>query len=247
MTPRTLLISDLHLDESRPDISAALLGFLHSNKGRCEALYVLGDLFEAWIGDDESTDLSQRVAGAFKSFSESSQLYFMHGNRDFLLGPHYAELCGASLIPDPYILDIDAFSIVLAHGDSLCTDDNDYIEFRNMVRQHPWQKDFLSQTLQQRREFARRARQQSQTATANKASSIMDVNQQEVETLLSRKGKTILIHGHTHRPASHNFELQTDGEPIQASRVVLGDWDKSLWYAEISAGCIDLKQAPLSS
>ena len=247
MPYRILLISDLHLEESRPDITASLLRFLEDNRDRCDALYVLGDLFEVWIGDDESSELTQTVSAAFKDFSQTTQLFFMHGNRDFLLGNDYIKLCGGKLIQEPYILETGSQSIVLVHGDCLCSDDVDYMKFRDMVRQQQWQQEFLGQTLEQRREFAREARKQSQLANANKTSSIMDVNQDEVEKLLRTAAKTTMIHGHTHRPASHQFTFDTDGHTLQATRVVLGDWDKFLWYGEVSYDTVELKQLPLSS
>ncbi len=245
MSSTTLLISDLHLEESRPDITAALLRFLGDNRGRCDALYVLGDLFEVWIGDDESSELSRTVAKAFSDFAQSSQVFFMHGNRDFLLGDAYARDCGASLIEEPHILQAGSQSIILLHGDQLCSDDLDYMKFRDMVRQQKWQEEFLAQTLEERRSFARQAREQSQAANANKPVSIMDVNQEEVERLLLETGKSIMIHGHTHRPARHQFTLGNDNQQSQASRIVLGDWDQFLWYAEVTDNSIELRQEAL--
>lgn len=248
MSSRILLISDLHLEESRPDITQALLGFLDSNKSRCDALYILGDLFEAWIGDDEQAPLSDTVAAALKDFSAAgSALHIMHGNRDFLLGSNYASRCGASIVDDPTLIDTDCGPILLLHGDSLCSDDIDYIQFRKMVRTESWQREFLAKSLQERRAFAASARKKSREATANKQNSIMDVNQNEVEKLLRLSAQTTMIHGHTHRPADHEINLAA---PISgknhARRVVLGDWEQSPWYAEIDREGVKLQQFQLA-
>ena len=249
MSSRILLISDLHLEESRPDITRALLRFLDSNKSRCDALYILGDLFEVWIGDDEISALSTAVATALKDFSAAgSTIKIMHGNRDFLLGSGYASQCGASVIDDPLVIETDSGSMLLSHGDSLCTDDVDYIQFRNMVRTDSWQQEFLAMSLEDRRAFAEKARQQSRMATSTKENSIMDVNQVEVEKLLTETGQTTLIHGHTHRPALHELTLSipVNGKSL-AQRVVLGDWDRNPRYAEIGDTGITLKTFRLSA
>lgn len=249
MSSRILLISDLHLEESRPDITRALLRFLDTNKSRCDALYILGDLFEVWIGDDEKSALSTAVATALKDFSAAgSAIKIMHGNRDFLLGPGYASHCGATIIDDPLVIETDRGSILLSHGDSLCTDDVDYIQFRNMVRTESWQQEFLARSLEDRRAFAEKARQQSRMATSAKENSIMDVNQAEVEKLLIETGQTTLIHGHTHRPAIHEITLGTlVGGKNLAQRVVLGDWDRNPRYAEIGDEGITLENFRLSA
>ncbi len=248
MSKPILFISDLHLEDSRRDITASLLSFLHKHSGECECLYILGDLFEVWIGDDESTPLTQTVADALISFSrQGSQIRIMHGNRDFLIGKDYAQQCGASLITDPYILKGPAGDIVLMHGDTLCTDDTAYMQFREMVRTPTWQEAFLSQSLDARREFARQARAESQKATSDKQSEIMDVNGQAVINTLNTHQKATLLHGHTHRPQIHDVEISPDHSDIQtARRIVLGDWDKSGWYAELTANDLKLHEFPLS-
>ncbi len=242
-----LFISDLHLEESRPDITANLLYFLREHAGKCHSLFILGDLFEVWIGDDESTALTQEVATALHSFqAQGSSVFLLHGNRDFLMGSAYAEQCGATLIEEPYVLETDNGKHLLVHGDSLCTDDVDYMKFRDMVRNPQWQQEFLSQSLSARREFADQARQQSQAATAGKAMDIMDVNQQAVEELLHTSQMTSLIHGHTHRPKVHDIQLDSPiNEQQRALRLVLGDWDKSGWYAELVENKLSLHQFPL--
>lgn len=242
-----LLISDLHLEDGRPDITRTLLHFLEERAGRCQALYILGDLFEVWIGDDEVTALSTEIAAALSDFHRAgSEIYLLHGNRDFLLGEDYAERCGARLIHEPYTLSSNNTRFLLLHGDILCTDDHEYMEFRAMVRNPAWQKQFLAQTLEARREFARQAREQSQSATRHKRMEIMDVNQEAVLRLIQEQQQTRIIHGHTHRPDIHQITLPQaiDGRS-QATRTVLGDWDRKAWYAEIRDGKLSLQHFPL--
>jgi len=256
---RILAISDLHLDQSRPDITATLLRFLRENRSNCGALFILGDLFEVWLGDDDSSELADTVATALSEFAAAgTAIYLMHGNRDFLIGDAYSRRCGASLIDEPYILQTGQGSVLLLHGDQLCTDDGDYQQFRQMVRADSWQQEFLAKPLSDRRAFARQARQRSQAATAVKADAIMDVNQDAVHRWLQDSQQAIMLHGHTHRPATHEFELPLapqDDPPrknpshgkIQAQRIVLGDWDQQGWFAEISDEGIELKQFPFQS
>ena len=248
VTGPILFISDLHLEESRPDITTALCRFLTERAGDCHSLFILGDLFEVWIGDDESSALAQEVAAALKAFaSRGSRLYLMHGNRDFLIGESYARQCGgAEIIAEPYVLATDSGSHLLVHGDGLCTDDSDYQQFRIRVRNPRWQQDFLAQPLAARREFARQARQQSQAATAGKSMAIMDVNPDAVGELLRSQQLNSLIHGHTHRPAIHKLVLNPPvADREQATRLVLGDWDEAGWYAELFDGELSLHSFPL--
>jgi UDP-2,3-diacylglucosamine hydrolase len=247
LSERLLFISDLHLEEARPDITAAFLQFLRRIEGDCTELYILGDLFEVWIGDDEVTELSRQIADALSQLaSTGSKIHLMHGNRDFLLGTDYATLCGASLIAEPFTVRSGAEEFLLLHGDSLCTDDVDYQQFRQMVREPQWQAQFLAQPLKARRDFARQARAQSQAATAGKEMGIMDVNPSAVVQLLQDTQHTQLIHGHTHRPARHEIALQ---QPIAAHetavRMVLGDWDKQGWFAQLQDGKLSLQHFPL--
>ncbi len=247
MSSRILFISDLHLEDDRPDITAALLGFLERNKAACKALYILGDLFEVWIGDDGATKLSERIAIALNDFNQAgSDIFILHGNRDFLIGGDFVARCGATLIDDSTVIDTAAGPALVLHGDDLCTDDVDYIQFRSMVRQDSWQRDFLAQSLSERLAFADQARQRSQEATSIKENSIMDVNRSQVEQRLHEYGQTLMIHGHTHRPQIHEVQLV---EPIDststATRVVLGDWDRNGWYAEINADGLTLEKFPL--
>lgn len=247
MSNRILFISDLHLEEARPDITAALLAFLERHRGSCAALYILGDLFEAWIGDDDVNELGNRVAGALNDFHQSgSDIFLLHGNRDFLLGDDYASRCGATLLDDSTVITTPLGPALVLHGDDLCTDDVDYIQFRDMVRQDAWQRNFLAQPIEERRAFAENARQRSAQATASKDISIMDVNSAAVSERLRASGQTLMIHGHTHRPQIHDIELS---EPIAANtkarRVVLGDWDRQGWCVEINPDGLTLEKFPL--
>ena len=239
----TLLISDLHLQDSRPDLTRALMGFLDEYRGRCSQLFILGDLFEAWIGDDDPSALADEVAVALADFaSTGAKIAVMHGNRDFLLGEAYAARCGARLMGEAEVIISGSRPILLMHGDSLCTDDVDYQEFRSLVRQPAWQADFLGQPLAARHAFAAQARAQSREATSFKATEIMDVNQVAVQQVLVKHGVCDLLHGHTHRPSVHEFAFEgLPGEGEQpATRTVLGDWDTSAWFAQIHSGEISL-------
>jgi UDP-2,3-diacylglucosamine hydrolase len=239
---RQLFISDLHLEDSRPDISAALFEFLHHNLGNTDELFILGDLFEVWIGDDSSSELSVAVSDALAQFnSAGAAVYLMHGNRDFLLGERFAQSCGGALIQEPYVVNTDVGQILLMHGDILCTDDVDYQDFRQLVRSLSWQKNFLAQSLVQRQAFAEQARTKSALETSTKVSGIMDVNAAAVAQALDSAGTTLLLHGHTHRPAIHGLA------ELSAKRVVLGDWDKRGWYAEIADNDLALRRFEFGS
>jgi len=243
LAPRILLISDLHLQASRPEITYSLNQFLANNRGNCTSLYILGDLFEAWIGDDDDHPLGQQISTILADFAAGgSQIYLMHGNRDFLLGASFARACRAELLPEQQAIATSAGPVLLMHGDQLCTDDQEYQEFRQLVRSDTWQEQFLSRPLAERRAFAEQARSQSKEATSMKAGDIMDVNQAEVASVLADSGHHILIHGHTHRPAEHSLVL---GDGSTASRIVLGSWDEAVWFVEINAEGISLEQRPL--
>jgi UDP-2,3-diacylglucosamine hydrolase len=249
LSKRILFISDLHLQDDRPDLTRALLMFLQENQGKCEELYILGDLFEVWLGDDSLTATSEAVAKALHEFAEcGSDVYIMHGNRDFLMGTEFAARCGASLLAEPYRLHSKLGDIVLMHGDVLCTDDTEYQTFRSMVRSAEWQADFLARNLDERIAFARQARQQSSLATAQKQDDIMDVNQAAVLEFLKRVDCPRLLHGHTHRPDVHSIALQSkiDGSS-EAIRMVLGDWGVRGWFAELDGEHWQLKQFSIST
>jgi len=222
MTPPTLFISDLHLDAARPEIVRLFRRFLAGlGPANCRALYVLGDLFEAWIGDDEDDPTALQVLADLGGLAKRGvPLYLMRGNRDFLMGTGIETATGATLLPDPSVVNLDGRPALLMHGDTLCTGDRDYQAFRRMVRDPGWQQDFLARPLAERRAMAAALRETSRQETAGKPAGIMDVSPEAVAKALREHGVDLLIHGHTHRPAIHDFEL--DGRPRR--RIVLGDW-----------------------
>jgi UDP-2,3-diacylglucosamine hydrolase len=220
----TLFISDLHLEESRPDITDAFLRFLREDATQANTLYILGDLFEAWIGDDNHTALNNQITNALKTLTDRGvAIFVMHGNRDFLLGDEFAKQTGSKIINDPTIIDLYGKPALLMHGDTLCTNDVEYLKFRAQVRHPLFQQDFLSKTLQERAAIAKHIRDVSKTEGQNKAYEIMDVTPQAVIDVMAQHNVDLLIHGHTHRPATHN--LTVSNKPAQ--RIVLGDWDKN--------------------
>ena len=217
----TLFISDLHLDEARPHILDLFEQFLAGEARQADALYILGDLFEAWVGDDDDSALATRIARAIRGLADSGvPVFFIVGNRDFLLGRDYAARCGMRLLEDGTIIDLYGTPTLLMHGDTLCTADLEYQEFRAQVRDEEWQRQFLAQPLDQRRAFAARARDASTAHTGRTDMTIMDVTPEAVVETMQRAGVRHLIHGHTHRPAVHHFRLDTGN----AERIVLGDW-----------------------
>lgn len=233
----TLFISDLHLSAERPAINALFLEFLRTRARAAEALYVLGDLFEYWIGDDVALQPEYRplVTGLRGLTDAGVPVYVMHGNRDFLLGAGFERETGCRLIPDPSVLALAGGNVLLMHGDALCTDDVAYQKFRQMVRNPDWVKMFLGKTIAERVAIVRDYREVSKAATAAKKPEIMDVNQAAVEGALREHGVQHLIHGHTHRPAQHVFQL--DGRTVR--RTVLGDWyDQGSVLACDASGCV---------
>lgn len=223
----TLFISDLHLSQDRPDITELFIGFLHSIAPGAKALYILGDLFEVWLGDDMILPDYQVPIAALKRLSgQGTPVYVMYGNRDFLMQQDFEELSGASIIHEPHILDLYGTRTLLLHGDTLCTDDVEYQKFRTMVRDPQWQSAMLAKSPQERLAMAKKLREISKTETAQKANDIMDVNQHAVEAVMREQHVWQLIHGHTHRPAEYAFEL--DGKT--ARRIVLADWYTSGSY-----------------
>lgn len=239
----TLFISDLHLEESRPDITGAFLGFLKKEAPGAEQLYILGDFFEAWIGDDERTPLQEQVATALRELSESgTRIFLMHGNRDFLLGEDFCTRAGATLLDDPTLIDLYGTPTLLMHGDSLCTADVEYQKFRANMRNPQTQKLILARPLKDRQQMARQLREMSMATNQGKAENIMDVTLEEVVRAMATHNVQQLIHGHTHRPAEHSLEV--DGKA--AKRIVLGDWDKHLWWLIAKPGqAPELNKAPL--
>jgi UDP-2,3-diacylglucosamine hydrolase len=239
----TLFISDLHLEPTRPAITTLFLTFLEQRARQAEALYILGDLFEAWIGDDDDSELGQKVGSGLHALTESGvPVYFLHGNRDFLLGERFAAVSGMQLLPESVVIDLAGEPVLLLHGDTLCIDDIEYQTFRAQVRDPAWQARTLALPLAQRRALASQLRETSRQAIQQKAEDITDVNRDEVSRVMRTHQVERLIHGHTHRPAMHEWIL--DGQLMQ--RFVLGDW-----YAQGSVLCCDasgwrLESLPLS-
>lgn len=219
--PGTLFISDLHLDPERPAVTALFLEFLAARARQADAVYILGDLFEAWIGDDDETPLNLEVMQGIKTCVDAgTPVFVMHGNRDFLLGERFAMQSHCTLLPDPACIDLYGLPTLLMHGDLLCTDDTEYLAFREMVRDSAWQSELLAKSLAVRREMAAEMRRNSREKTAGKPESIMNVNPSAVQDAMTQHAVVQLIHGHTHRPGVHTLHIA--GQP--ARRYVLGDW-----------------------
>ena len=236
-------ISDLHLQEERPDITQAFLDFLEETASKAERLYILGDLFEVWIGDDFKSELSHLIKEKLLLLkAASTSVFTMHGNRDFLIGERFCEDTGVTLLEDPYKLDLFGKATLLMHGDLLCTKDVDYQEFRNMSRNPEWRKEFLDKPIEERERMAEALRLDSKEATNLKKDEIMDVSPEAVEEIMTSHNVELLIHGHTHRPKVHSLEI--NGTP--AKRIVLGDWDKSAWYIWIDNKSCELKKSPIA-
>ncbi|MGI9344072.1 MAG: UDP-2,3-diacylglucosamine diphosphatase [Gammaproteobacteria bacterium] len=215
----TLFVSDLHLDETRPGITACFLRFLRQTAGKADALYILGDLFEVWLGDDDPAAGHREIANALREFTaDGTPCYLTRGNRDFLIGKRFAAESGLQLLDEKTIVDIDGERVLLMHGDELCTDDPAYQRLRRIVRNGFVQWIYLLLPLGLRRAIANQLRRSSQETL--KPDDITDVNANTVATTMGHARVRVLIHGHTHRPAIH--QLNVDGEP--ALRIVLGDW-----------------------
>jgi UDP-2,3-diacylglucosamine hydrolase len=232
----SVFISDLHLAAERPRIVEAFHGLVSGPARKAEALYVLGDLFEYWAGDDDLDDpLNASVAAAFSALSfAGTKIYFMHGNRDPLVGREFAQRAGATLLEDPTSVELYGTPTLLMHGDTLCTDDVEYQKFRAYVRDPQTQMRFLALPLAARRAELEKLRARSESAKQTKTAEIMDVNMGAVEQALRKAGYPRLIHGHTHRPARHVHVV--DGHDCE--RWVLGDWYENGSYLRCDAsGC----------
>ncbi len=238
----TLFISDLHLCASRPEITRLFITFLQQRLQPGDHLYILGDLFETWIGDDAVDENSQPVIDALQQLHLNDiAVYVMHGNRDFLLGDGFASASGTQLIDDPILIELDGTKVLLMHGDTLCTDDIDYQEFRSQIRSPAFCKEFLGYPVEKRMAIASQYREESRNRSKEKSAEIMDVNQAAVEKTMRAYGVHHLIHGHTHRPAQHHFEL--DG--AHAERTVLGDWYQQGSVLQHRDGKFTLESLPL--
>ncbi len=235
---RSLFLSDLHLDERHPAVIARFVRLLREAAAQADAVYILGDLFELWIGDDHVEPGLTCVLNALRTLSDGgTRLSIMRGNRDFLLGGAFAERTGCRLIEDPCLIELAGGSALLCHGDALCSDDADYQAFRLRVRDADWQRAFLARPVAERLQLARAARNMSREATRDKPDAIMDINPQAVRQLMRRHRTRVLIHGHTHRPGIHHVDL--DGSP--ARRIVLGDWPERATLLIADAGRLVLE------
>ena len=235
-------ISDLHLNEDRPDITKAFLNFLENTACKAEKLYILGDLFEAWIGDDDQNEFISKVQNALIKISKTTKVFFMHGNRDFLVGPEFASSAGMKILNDPVVEEMFGNPVLMMHGDLLCIKDIDYQKFRKVSRDIKWQTEFLSKSLGERRKIAQDLRSASKEATGGKKEEIMDVSESEVIKMIRESSVNLLIHGHTHRPNSHNIDLENH----TAKRMVLGDWDEYGWYIWMDSNSCELNKFSIS-
>jgi len=230
----TLLVSDLHLSETRPQANEAFFAFVEDKARKADALYILGDLFEYWIGDDDLADpFNGIISGSLKSLTGSGvKLFLMQGNRDFLFGERFCEATGAVLLQDPSVVPIAGEKTLLMHGDTLCTDDIDYQAWRKTARSSAWQRDFLAKPVDRRRGEILALRSKSKQAILGKSEQVMDVSETAVRDAFARHGVRRLIHGHTHRPGRH--AVQVDGQ--RCERWVLPDWYGRGGYLEIGTG-----------
>jgi UDP-2,3-diacylglucosamine hydrolase len=236
-----LFVSDVHLDTGTPQAIEQFLAFLSTHAASAEALYILGDLFEAWVGDDDQDEEKERVCVALKSLDRRGVACFaLHGNRDFLLGTGFTARSGCRLLTDPVVAEFDGERVLLTHGDALCTDDHAYQELRSLVRTSAWQRRFLALPRAHREFLAHEARAGSRRHTARTVPYIMDVNDDAVAAALRAARVHRVIHGHTHRPGVHDFEL--DGAAAQ--RIVLGAWYEQGSYLSYQQGSYELRELP---
>ncbi|WP_260512630.1 UDP-2,3-diacylglucosamine diphosphatase [Serratia fonticola] len=237
----TLFIADLHLCAQEPAITAGFLRFLQREAVHADALYILGDLFEAWIGDDDPEPLHREIAAALKALHQAGvPCYFIHGNRDFLLGKRFAKQSGMILLPEEQVVELYGRKILILHGDTLCTDDQAYQEFRKKVHNTWIQRAFLALPLRWRLKIAAKMRARSQQSNQYKSTAIMDVNPQAIEQAMLRHNVHWMIHGHTHRPAIHPLALP-NGE---AHRAVLGAWHTQGSMIKVTADAVELIEFP---
>ena len=239
----TYFISDLHLERIESPITNIFTAFL-DDLNQNDSLYILGDLFESWIGDDNVSELSQYISDRLLMLSERDiSVAIMHGNRDFLIGEDFCKASSIKLINDPRIIEIDTKKVMLTHGDELCTDDSEYQAFRSVVRNPLWQKDFLNFPISKREKIAGEAKDASKDSKDNKAMEIMDVNTDAVLKAFNDHDIEIMIHGHTHRPNIH--KVSNEGKNL--TRYVLGDWSKNsaiiLKWDEAEVELMDLAQS----
>jgi UDP-2,3-diacylglucosamine hydrolase len=217
----SLFISDLHLEADRPDIADQFLRFLETEALNADALYILVDLFERWVGDDDPNEHYAWIKQGLRKLTRKDvSVYFMHGNRDFMIGEDFASETGIEILADPHVIDIHGDKVLLSHGDAYCTDDIEYQAVRTMTRDPQWQAMMLDKSLEERLAFAEQARAASQAHGDKLNETIVDVNDAAIESAFQDAGVNLMLHGHTHRPKVHQLEI--DGKP--ATRIVLGDW-----------------------
>lgn len=236
-----LFVSDVHLDAQTPEAVEQFLSFLQTHASKAQALYILGDLFETWIGDDDEDSTKQRVCAGLRALTGGGVgCFVLHGNRDFLLGPAFCRGTGTRLLNDPIVASLDGEDVLLTHGDALCTDDHSYQELRSVVRQPQWQRRFLGLPLEDRDLLATQARAGSREHISRTVPYIMDVNPEAVVNAFRATGVHRMIHGHTHRPAVH--DLMVDGRAVQ--RIVLGAWFEQGSYLAFEHGRYELRELP---
>ena len=235
---QALFISDLHLSPDRPEVTQAFVQFLQQKAVQASSLYILGDLFEAWIGDDDPSQLSLTIKAALKQLvSKGTNVFFMHGNRDFLVGRRFCRETGATLLADEHVVSLSGEPTLLLHGDTLCTDDIDYQRFRKKARNPIYKFVLRHLPLKKRQQIATDWREKSKKANANKPDNIMDVSPTEVERIMKKNAVRQMIHGHTHRPAMHDHD--------QGKRFVLGDWHQTGWYIAAQNAHLELIEFPI--
>ena len=220
---KALFIADLHLQPAMRKTTEAFLNFLQNQGKQAEQLYILGDLFEYWAGDDDmDSEALQVILSAIRQVADSgTSVYWLSGNRDFLTGDHFLEVTGAKALPELAVVDFGTAKVILAHGDAQCTDDTAYMQFRKMVRNPAWQQQFLAMPLAQRKAVIASFRQDSKKTNQEKSADIMDVNASVIADLFRETGASVMIHGHTHHPGRHVYRNE-DGECV---RLVLSDWN----------------------
>ena len=233
-----LFISDLHIDATRPAVLAGLRRLIDTEAPCVDSLYILGDLVEVWVGDDDDGPVATSIRETLSAASDHCAVYVMHGNRDFLIGTQLAEQTGATLIDDPSVVEVDNQRVLLAHGDAYCTRDVEYQRLRALFRSPTWQNEVLSSTLEERRALAASLRAKSVAANENKAANIMDVTPSSVRQAMDDAAVSLMVHGHTHRPGIHDLG---DGR----RRIVLGDWNRCGWKLRLDRGDANLSCFPL--
>jgi len=234
-------MSDLHLDKKRPEAIKFFINYMNHVSPSTKAIYILGDLVEYWVGDDDPADGLEDVFKIISKKSKEINIYFMHGNRDFLISENFCKKHGMKLLQDPTLINLYDKKVLLMHGDTLCTDDKQYQEYRALVRSHTWQSKMLIKTLSERLMIAQQLREKSLEATENKKEYIMDVNNGTVIEIMKEYDADILIHGHTHRPNVH--KLQINQKDIK--RIVLGDWYDRSFILELSKDKITIDKQSL--